>query len=105
MPLGAAAAGGATPVVTNLIGGKILKSELCCNGVKITVGPPKAGIFMYMPGISRLYSYFNIFMPGPYVLGTASGVAVCQKLISFIPCAIPEPVPGGIIRMIGTSSL
>lgn len=93
------------PGLTNLIGGKILMTEVCCNGVKITVGPPKAGIFLYMPGVSKLYSYFNIFTPGPWVLGTAFGVATCQKLASFIPCAIPEPVPGGIIRMIGSSGL
>lgn len=93
------------PGLTNLIGGKILMTEVCCNGVKITVGPPKAGIFLYMPGVSKLYSYFNIFTPGPWVLGTAFGVATCQKVVSFIPCTIPEPVPGGIIRMIGSSGL
>ena len=93
------------PGLTNLIGGKIILSEICCNGVKITVGPPKAGIFLYVPGVSTLYPYFNIFTPGPWVLGTAFGVATCQKLASFIPCAIPEPVPGGIIRMIGSSGL
>lgn len=91
--------------LSSLIGGKILFVEPCCNGIKITVGPPNAGIFLFVPGISRLYANYNIMIPGTWVLGTALGVATCQRVVSIIPCAIPEPVPGGIIRMIGTSGI
>lgn len=91
--------------LSSLIGGKILLVEPCCNGIKITVGPPNAGIFLFMPGVSRLYANFNIMIPGTWVLGNAFGVATCQRVVSIIPCAIPEPVPGGIIRMIGTSGV
>lgn len=90
-------------VLTKLIGGKILFAEICCNGIKITVGPPKPGVFLYVPGVSKLYPNFKILIPGTWVLGSAFGMATCQRTISIIPCAVPEPVPGGIIRMIGTS--
>lgn len=87
-----------------LIGGQIQQVTMCCNGVKIKVGQPNSGSFLYLPGKSTLYAYYNIFMPGPWVLGTASGIGVCQKLISFPPCAQTEKVDG-IIDIIGTSAL
>lgn len=93
------------PGLQNLIGGKIQRVEMCCNGVKIKVGEPRGGEFLFIPGLSKLYAYYNIFTTGVWVLGTASGVATCQQLFSFPPCVWPEVVKGGIIRMIGSSGL
>ncbi|PIR45410.1 MAG: hypothetical protein COV09_01450 [Candidatus Vogelbacteria bacterium CG10_big_fil_rev_8_21_14_0_10_50_13] len=87
-----------------LIGGQIEQVELCCNGLKIEVGDPNSGEFLFMPGKSTLYPYYNIFTPGAWVLGTASGQGVCQKLFSFPPCVKSDKVDG-IIDIIGTSSL
>ena len=91
--------------LTTVFGGKIV-SVLPCTcpatfGWQITVGPPRPGTFMYRPGISRLFSYFNIFRPGPWVLGTASVYGSCMQ-ISPSGCT-PGGVGGLIIRLVGTS--
>lgn len=93
------------PGLQNLIGGRVQMVEMCCNGVKIKVGDPKGGEFLFMPGLSKLYAYYNIFTPGVWVLGTATGIATCQQLLSFPPCVRPEILRGGIINMIGSSGL
>jgi len=72
-------------------------------GWQITVGPPKPGVFMYKPGTSKLFSYFRIFSPGPWVLGTANGYSPCLQ-ISGTGCA-PGGSGGLIIRLVGTSKL
>ena len=86
-------------------GGKIRNVIVCtCPanfGLQITVGPPRPGIFMYKPGISRLFSYFNIFRPGPYVLGIASGYNPCLQYTG--TGCIPLSTGGPLIRLVGTS--
>lgn len=76
-------------------GGKIVFSRPCLippGAWSITVGLPRPGQFVYIPGVSRLYQYFQIFRIGPSVLGTAAG---------FSPCF---PLGGGqIILQVGTS--
>lgn len=87
-----------------LIGGQIQMVTLCCNGVKVKVGDPKGGEFLFVPGQSKLYAYYNIFTPGVWVLGTASPIAICQKLLAFPPCVQTESLDG-TIKIVGTSSL
>lgn len=96
----AAAGGGMIP-----FGGKILIANYCtCSfnwGIKI--GPPKGGDFIYQPGASQLFSWYKIFTPGVWALGTASGGAACMQVRGNY-CSADEQVPGGpVIFMVGTS--
>lgn len=96
-----AAAGGAIP-----FGGRIIYAVACTCSVPnwgIIVGPPAGGIFIYMPGISRLYAFYSIFRPGPWVLGTAAGGAPCMQ-VRGNSCVPDERVPAGpVIVIVGTS--
>jgi len=74
-------------------GGRIITVTPCFNGLKIKVGPPVSGDFVYMPGKSTLYSFYSL-KPGSWVLGVASGKMVC-----------PTGLADGIIDIIGTSAL
>ena len=86
-------------------GGKITSSIMCtCPasfGWQITVGPPRPGVFMYSPILSRLFSYYKIMIPGSKVLGIASGYMPCMQ-ISMTGCT-PLSTGGLLIRLVGTS--
>ena len=81
-------------------GGPILSVGYCCNGTTITVGPPRPGYFLITAG-SILYPYYNVYTPGPYVLGTAVPGGVCAQ----IPyCFVTIPTTG-TVTMVGSSGL
>ena len=82
-------------------GGRILDVEYCCNGVAITVGPPSPGVYLF-DDTSTLYPYYNVFSPGPNVVGSAIPGGVCED-IGLLEC-LPVPVLGTIVQ-VGTSSL
>src|SRR3989344_1391820 len=63
-------------------GGPILLLFPCITGIKVTVGPPRGGIFMYIPGASFSYAYGPPRRPGQYLLGLYGPPA---------PCFIPGP--------------
>lgn len=73
-------------------GGRIISITPCFNGLKIKVGPPVSGDFVYMPGKSTLYAFYSL-KPGSWVLGVASGKMVC-----------PTGLADGIIDIVGTSA-
>lgn len=84
-------------------GGRITAVEYCCNGVMVSIDPPRPGTFLFAAG-SRLHAYYNIFRPGPWALGTAHPGGFCQKILAFPPCTSLTPVTG-TIDMVGTSGL
>lgn len=79
-------------------GGKITWITYCCNGLALTVGPPKPGIFLFTAG-SILHAYYQIYRIGPWVLGSATPGGFCEDPL--LMCA-PIPVTGTIFRL-GTS--
>ena len=64
-------------------GGNILVAVPCTNGLLITVGPPRPGVFLYQPGVSVIHENF-ILKPGAKVLGIAIPGGVC---------VLPVPIP------------
>src|SRR3989344_3140506 len=80
-------------------GGRIAFVEYCCNGVAINVVGPRPGRFLYTAG-SILYAYYNIFAPGPNVVGTALPDGE-PCLDPFLECS-PIPTLGRIVQ-VGTS--
>jgi len=93
--------------VNSLVGGRKITTIpcLCSPGtLMITVGPPRGGTFIYVPGISRLYRFYSLWPPS-WSLGLASGNRTCyQPTPTQCPCCPGIPVGNGpIIRMMGTS--
>ncbi len=84
--------------------GPILYVTYCCNGVMLTVGPPREVATLMWYWGSPLWAYYNIFEPGPWVLGTYAPVGECQWLYAFPPCVYPVVTTGSTI-LIGTSGL
>jgi uncharacterized membrane protein YgcG len=84
-----------------LIGGKIEEIEYCCNGLKLTIGDPRGGDYMFTPGLSSLYKWWNI-SNDKCLLGDAYPFGVCIKPASWPPCSDEEEVDG-TIRQIGTT--
>jgi len=68
--------------------------------LKITVGSPKGGSFIYIPGVSTLYKLYKL-LPPSWVLGLSTGRREC--LIGTPPTCAPAGAGGTIIRMTGTS--
>lgn len=60
-------------------GGQITAVRFCgCSAnVRITVGPPVGGVFIYQPGATVLYEYGQILRSGPWVLGNWSPGGAC----------------------------
>jgi len=82
-------------------GGRIMVVEYCCNGVAITVGPPRPGRFLLTAGAIP-FPYYNFYTPGPYVLGTAiPPLEPCFEVVA--ACLVPIPVTGQITK-IGSSA-
>lgn len=88
-------------------GGRITSVVPCtCSGIppfipiKITIGPPVGGSFIYIPFVSKLYSYYNL-LPPSWTLGTSSGRREC--LVGFPPACVSVGFGGTIIKIVGTS--
>jgi len=82
-------------------GGRILYTVPCVTGMLVAIGPPRPGLFMWMPG-TLTFSWYQQWRPGPWALGTyfPGGACVCP----YYQCwagAIPAL---GTMIMIGTSS-
>ena len=93
-------------VGTIAFGGRILYATVCTCSVGslgILVGPPRGGLFIFQPGVSILSAFYNIFRPGPWVLGTATGVAPCMQVRG--PSCVPDTVvPAGLVILRGGTS-
>lgn len=92
----------AIPGLGGSFGGRILGVQYCtCSfNLLLYVGPPKGGSFIYSPGISTLYKYYQVFRGGPWALGTSTGRGVCLQYAG-LTCV--STGTGSIIRKIGTS--
>lgn len=81
-------------------GGRILMVIPCSNGSLFTVGPPRGGLFMLMPGITKVYSYYQL-RPGPWSLGAYYPGGIC---VAPFGCVLCPPIPAlGTMINIGTS--
>ncbi len=92
-------------VGTIAFGGKIQYATFCTCSFNwgLRIGPPRGGNFIYQPGASQLFAFYQIFRPGPWTLGTAAGGAACMQ-VRGNSCSADEQVPGGpVIIMVGTS--
>lgn len=90
-------------------GGEILNVTYCtCSmNLAITVGPPAGGVFTYEPG-ATVYAFYQIFRPGPWVLGTdvPGGECLSWYMCGPDPCCLPDfstAPPVGTIAEVGTS--
>ena len=82
-------------------GGKILSVQYSCNGIMLTIGPPSAGTYMYY-WATKLYANYNVFEPGPYVLGRGGKGGYCALPESY--CVIGTATTG-FFTMMGTSGI
>lgn len=84
-------------------GGRILSVQYCpCSwNLAITVGPPVGGVFTYEPGFSTVRAFYQIFRPGPWVLGTYVPGGSCLTFCHW--CCMPANFPIGTIDEVGTS--
>lgn len=78
------------------VGGKIWMVLYCTNGVLTLIGPPRPGLFMYIPFVSQLFAFYQIYRPGPCVLGKAVPPGVCNWGFINIPAL-------GTYALVGTS--
>jgi hypothetical protein len=85
----------------NRFGGRITDVYYCCNGLAIIVGPPSAGWYLFTGG-SILKAHYNIYGPGPWVLGYARPGGTC--LVKEALCLGTLPMQGTILQ-VGTSAL
>jgi len=78
-------------------GGIILGVTPCLNGILFTIGPPRGGLFMWMPG-TLIFAYAQL-RPGPWALGGYTPGGSC-----ILPTVPPIIIPAlGTMTMIGTS--
>lgn len=85
-----------------VFGGRIMAVIPCtCSpGMAIIVGPPKPGILLFIPGVSRLFNNRRPF-PGSWTLGDYSFGGICLQIASH--GCFPYPIVQGTILKIGTS--
>lgn len=90
-------------------GGQILNVTYCtCSAnLAITVGAPNGGVFTY-DGSGMVYSFYQLFRPGPWVLGsyTPGGACLSWYMCGTSPCCLPDfttAPPIGTISEVGTS--
>lgn len=90
----------------NLPFGGQIQSVLYCNCTKnflLKIGPPRgsafwASDFLFNPGQTIVYQFYQILRPGVWTLGTWEGGGVCV----YGPLC-EEIIPAKPIRMVGTS--
>ncbi|OJI08021.1 MAG: hypothetical protein COX02_02525 [Candidatus Vogelbacteria bacterium CG22_combo_CG10-13_8_21_14_all_37_9] len=100
----------AVPLVARAVGtipfGGIVTGVIpcLCSGNFLIIQKPVAGpaMLMYQPGVSRLYQYGQILVPGTQILGNASVPVPCVELI-VIFCVPIYTAP--LITMVGTSGI
>lgn len=97
-----------TPV-TLPFGGQILLTLpcTCTNNVLIInrpIGPTSVPFLIFDPKLSILFPFFELWTPGPYILGTYTGVEPCLVLtpIGCVPYH-PKVLGGAKIDIVGTS--
>ena len=81
------------------IGGQIFGVYYCCGGVMLSIGGPKPGTYMYYWG-TPLYAHYNVWEPGPYVLGRGVTGGYCAFPESY---CIAGTGTTGTFTMVGTS--
>lgn len=71
----------------------------------IPIGASSPPAVNFIPGVSQLYSFFNLFRPGAYLLGTYGPPSPCFILVPFPPFCIPYPLAPAAptIILVGTS--
>lgn len=81
-------------------GGKILNAIPCANGLLLTIGLPRGGLFLWTPA-TRTFLWYQL-KPGPWALGgyVPGGSCVCP----YGNCELGAIPALGTIKMIGTSS-
>lgn len=89
-------------------GGRITSVIPCTCGpvplsTAVTVVGPSPGIFLNIVGVSSLFSHYQIYRPGPFVVGGwAPSGAIC--MIGLPPDCVPVLTPPiGTIISVGTS--
>jgi len=87
-------------------GGQIMAVTYCIDQTNfvVTVGPPVGGQFTYAGGM--LYSFYQIFRPGPWVLGTYTpgSVGCTWTICTSHGCyVVILSSPVGVINEVGTS--
>ena len=87
---------------TTQFGGRIYYVQYCtCSfNLLLYVGQPRGGTFIYQPGVSMLYMFYQVFRSGPWVLGNSTGTGECW-IYWGEGCAMVGT--GKIILKIGTS--
>lgn len=97
-----------TPI-SGAFGGQILLTLPCpCTKnfliINRPIGPTSVPLLIFDPNLSILYSFFEIWTPGPYILGTYTGVEPCL-VFSPVGCVPyhPKLLGGAKIDIIGTS--
>lgn len=87
-------------------GGQILGSPIYCTcsiGHLVRVGPPRAGIYHYIPGKTTLYQFNNVYSSGTWLLGNYTpGTGTQCRIHTGHHChTIPND---GVMSIVGTSS-
>ncbi|MEK7118174.1 MAG: hypothetical protein AAB869_01045 [Patescibacteria group bacterium] len=72
----------------------------CSFNLRISVGPPRGGTFMYQPGGTILYEFGQIYRSGVWLLGLASGYNAC---LIIIPRGCADIGGGPRMSIVGTS--
>jgi hypothetical protein len=80
-------------------GGRILSTVSCANGLLVSIGPPRPGLFMWMPS-TLTFSWYQL-RPGPWALGAyfPGGSCVCP----YGNCEVGAVPALGTMTIVGTS--
>lgn len=86
-------------------GGQIVSNLPLCpatmpGSFMVTVGPPRGGIFMYLPGATFSYTYGPPLHPGQWLLGMAGPIVPC---LIFVPWGVQWIGQGSFIMFHGSS--
>ena len=81
-------------------GGRILYTVPCATGMLVAIGPPRPGLFMWMP-TTLTYSWYQL-RPGPWALGAyfLGGSCACP----YGNCEAGAIPALGTMIVVGTSS-